>query len=305
MNALALMSVLERSAVSPYQEMIAFEYLYSLEGMTLKKIADLTIRQNRLPSEALREREGLFGCEGLDEVKAFIDRKLEEFPFQVAVKGTSTWPAGMSDSARPSPVVYFAGQIGLLDTPRVAVVGSRRASQEGLARAARMGRLLAVAGVTVVSGLAAGVVSAGMKSAVGVWRLGEHCPAIGVIGTPIDQCYPRENVDLQTYVANSGLLLSQVPFYRYAHQPFKTKRFYFPERNELMAAISDATVIVEASDTSGTLTQARACLHQGRPLFILKSCAENPAVSWPSRWVGRDGVHVIDDVAQVLEEVVG
>ena len=143
-----------------------------------------------------------------------------------------------------------------------------------------------------------------MKAAANVRERGEYCPVIGVIGTPIDECYPRQNVDLQTYVANSGLLISQVPFYRYSRQPFKTKRYYFPERNELMAAVSDATVIIEASDTSGTLIQARACEHQGRPLFILRSCVENPEVTWPKKWVGKDNVHVIDDVGDVLAEVV-
>lgn len=304
MNAVAIRDILERSTVSPYREMVAFEYLYSLEGMTLKKIADLTINRNMLPSQAVEERTGLFDAEGMDEVREFIDGKLATFPFQVAVKGTSTWPAGIADSARPSPVVYFAGNIGLLGTPRVSVVGSRKASQDGLARAARMGRLLAESGVTVVSGLAAGIDSAAMKAAANVRERGEYCPVIGVIGTPIDECYPRQNVDLQAYVANSGLLISQVPFYRYSKQPFKTKRYYFPERNELMAAVSDATVIIEASDTSGTLTQARACEHQGRPLFILKSCVENPEVTWPRKWVGKDNVHVVNDVDDVLAEVI-
>lgn len=304
MNAVAIKDILERSTVSPYREMVAFEYLYSLEGMTLKKVADLTTRRNLLPSQAVEELSGLFEAEGMDEVREFVDRKLSSFPFQVAVRSTSTWPAGIADSAKPSPIVYFAGNIELLNTPRVSVVGSRKASQDGLARAAKMGRLLAESGVTVVSGLAAGIDSAAMKAAANVRERGEYCPVIGVIGTPIDECYPRQNVDLQTYVANSGLLISQVPFYRYSRQPFKTKRYYFPERNELMAAVSDATVIVEASDTSGTLTQARACEHQGRPLFILRSCVENPEVNWPRKWVGKDNVHVIDDVDDVLAEVV-
>lgn len=70
-----------------------------------------------------------------------------------------------------------------------------------------------------------------------------------------------------------------------------------------MAAISDATVIVEASDTSGTLTQARACLHQGRPLFVMRSCVENTAVSWPANYVGRKGVYILDSTDQLMEIV--
>ena len=86
-------------------------------------------------------------------------------------------------------------------------------------------------------------------------------------------------------------------------QPFNTKRFYFPERNELMAAVSNATLIVEASDTSGTLTQARACLHQGRPLFITRRCFEDPSLTWPKKYAGRNGVAVVDGPEEVIEVV--
>lgn len=305
MAPMTLQQELSRETISPYREMVAFEYLYSLEGMTLKKLAGLTCERNLLPSQALEGLSGLFEPTGLDEVRAFVDKKLAEFPFHVAVRGTSSWPYGIRDSKRPSPVVYFAGNIELLGTPRVAVVGSRKASRDGLARAAKLGRQLAEAGVTVVSGLARGIDTAAMKRAAGAGGTEGGGPVIGVIGTPIDECYPKENADLQTYVANRGLLISQVPFYRYSKQPFDTKRYYFPERNELMAAISDATVIVEASDTSGTLAQARACLQQGRPLFIMRSCVENDTIEWPGKWVGRDGVHILDSTSEVIEAVTG
>ena len=126
--------------------------------------------------------------------------------------------------------------------------------------------------------------------------------AIGVIGTPIDECYPKENRELaEAMIDEEGcLIVSQVPFYRYSVQPFKTKRYYFPERNELMAAISDATIIVEASDTSGTLTQARACEHQGRPLFIMRSCYEDRSLEWPRKWAARSKVFVVDCIDDVL-----
>lgn len=80
---------------------------------------------------------------------------------------------------------------------------------------------------------------------------------VGVIGTPISESYPKENSELQEEVARCHLLLSQVPFYRYSKQPFATKKFYFPARNVTMAAFSEATVIVEASDTSGSLAGPR------------------------------------------------
>ena len=291
---------LDRMAVSPYREAVAYEYLYSRQGMTLKRMSELTSKSHRLPSVALDEASGLFPPEDIDRVREFVDAKVASSRFHVAVEGTPMWPTGIRDSARPSPIIYFKGDLDLLDTPRVSVVGSRRATKDGLARASRIGRELAEADVTVVSGLAAGIDSAAMRAALNSRGKTGRGRAIGVIGTPIDEAYPRENAELQSFIADNDLLLSQVPFYRYATQPFRTKRYYFPERNELMAAISQATVIVEASDTSGTLTQARACLHQGRPLFILRSCLENEAVSWPRKWAARDGVSVIDSLDEVI-----
>lgn len=303
MTSAAIVQALDKETISPYKEAIAFEYLYSREGMTLGEVSKLTVNANRLPTEALGDYSGLLGPEGIDIIEQYFDQKIERMPFHVAVRGTTSWPEGIADSKRPTPVLYYCGDLDLLDTPRVSIVGSRKATRQGLARASRLARELAKAGVTVVSGLAAGIDSAAMRSASNTLVDGAPGLLIGVIGTPIDECYPRQNADLQTYVANHGLLVSQVPFYRYSVQPFKTKRYYFPERNELMAAISLATVIVEASDTSGTLAQARACLHQKRPLFIMRSCVENEAVSWPRKWVNRPGVFVLESTDQVIDAV--
>ena len=305
MSPAATLEALRGKTVSTYDEALAFEWLYSREGMTLKKLADMTVKADKLPSVAMSEYCGLLGADGMDEIEAHFQKKLERLPFQVAVKGTTSWPDGISDSARPTPVLYFCGDLDLLDTDRVSVVGSRKATDAGLARAARIGRELAEAGVTVVSGLAKGIDTAAMTAALNTnadnrFRRGR---VIGVIGTPLDEQYPRENAQLQYFVASYDLLLSQVPFYRYSVQPFNTRRYYFPERNELMAAVSQATVIVEASDTSGTLAQARACLHQHRPLFIARSCVENEAVTWPRKWAARPGVFVLDDVSQVIDAV--
>ncbi|MBQ9004717.1 MAG: DNA-processing protein DprA [Eggerthellaceae bacterium] len=107
----------------------------------------------------------------------------------------------------------------------------------------------------------------------------------------------------QERIADEHLLISQVSFWQYSSEPFEAHRYHFPERNELMAAIFDATVIVEASDTSGTLTQARACLRQGRPLFIMKSLLDNGEVTWPAKYAGKPNVFVLEDTQQILDEI--
>lgn len=283
----------EGAAVSPYEELLAYEYLYAQHNASLKKISCATTLAGLLPHEAFTNTFGLIEPEGVDDVRALLDTKLGSF--SIAINNTPSWPQKMQDSEHPTPLIYFKGDLGLLDSHSVSVVGARKATHEGLVRAATVSRQLVENDITVVTGLAAGVDTAATRSA-----LESSGRTIGVIGTPIDEFYPKENEALHETVAREHLLISQVPLYRYSKQPFKTKRYYFPERNELMAAISDATIIVEASDTSGTLSQARACLHQGRPLFIMRSCAENPTVSWPARFLEKENVYKLDDIDQVL-----
>jgi DNA processing protein len=151
---------------------------------------------------------------------------------------------------------------------------------------------------TLVSGLAEGVDTIALETAIR-----NNMNVIGVIGTPIDEYYPKKNINLQEKIAKENLLISQVPFYKYYIQPFQTKHIYFAERDVTMSALSSATIIVEASDTSGTLYQARACMEQNRPLFILNSCFENTSITWPSKYEKKGAIRVkdINDIITKLQ----
>lgn len=279
--------------VDPYSEALAYEYLYSLPSSSLKTISERTVLRNMLPSEAMGE--SIVVEDEYDEVERFFSSKLGGFG--VAVENTPQYPRKLHAAAERVPLVYYRGDINLAERKSVSVVGARKASPEGLARAARLGRILAKSGIVVVSGLAAGIDTSALSSCI------QHGGrVIGVIGTPIDEVYPKQNSSLQETIARRHLLVSQVPFYRYSRQPFQSKKCYFRERNVTMAAVSDATVIVEASDTSGSLIQARACIKQGRPLFIMKSCLENESISWPARFVGS-GAKVLERPDELLGEL--
>lgn len=284
--------------VAPREEMVAYETLWAIHGSTLKGVADFFRTRPGLPSRLLSalkaERAELTPLQA--QVAAFVSRLRG---FMVSVNGAFQYPARLLDARHPIHLFYYRGYIGLTETPCVSIVGARKATAEGKNRADRLARELVGAGFTIVSGLAAGIDTAAMEAAL---DCGGH--TVGVIGTPLNEHYPKENADLQERVACENLLISQVPFYRYAHQPFSTKKHYFPERNETMAALSAATVIVEASDTSGSLTQARAALQQGRRLFILNSCFENKAITWPARFEALGAVRVrkTDDILSVLSE---
>nr|MCH9852291.1 DNA-protecting protein DprA [Alphaproteobacteria bacterium] len=116
---------------------------------------------------------------------------------------------------------------------------------------------------------------------------------IAVMGVPISRYYPTKNRDLQDEIAKNHLLLSHVPVLRsYQQQDTRKLNFFFPERNSIMSALSQASIIVEASDTSGTLIQAKQALKQGRQLFILDSCFNNSDLKWPYQFLEKGAIRV-------------
>lgn len=188
-------------------------------------------------------------------------------------------------------VLYAAGDVALLQgTRRVAIVGSRDASEDGVRRARKLASLLAREGVVVVSGLAKGVDHAAHLGAIAV----EGGRTIAVIGTPLDRAYPAEHGSLQEQLAREHLVVSQ----------FKAKAKVFPSnfvaRNRTMALLVHASVIVEAGDGSGTLSQAAETQRLGRPLFLMRSVLERAGLTWPKRFMDV-GARVLDDVQQILD----
>jgi len=190
------------------------------------------------------------------------------------------------------PMLHVEGDAKLLTAGRrVAVVGSRRATEVGLKRSARIARLLVEHHVTVVSGLAEGIDTAAHRSAM------QHGGrTIAVLGTPLDETYPRSNASLQREIARDHLLVSQFP----AGQPVQKGNFVL--RNRTMALISCASVIVEAGDGSGTLSQGWEALRLGRPLFLMKSVVEQTTLEWPSAMLDH-GAFVLAELEDLLAQL--
>lgn len=287
------------NTISPFEEMLAYETLWGMKNQSLKKLNDCWDHQ-ALPSQVLQSCEGLAPAEDLrqDVARYLKDRVLShDRYFSVCVNGTYSYPARLQDAHNPVRFFYYSGDIGFLETKCVSVVGTRKATPEGTRRTKALVLGLVQAGFTVVSGLAEGIDTAAMTTAI---QAGGR--VVGVIGTPINHYYPPQNKELQDFVAQHHLLISHVPFYRYDHEPFKMKRLHFPERNETMAALSQATIIVEASDTSGTLIQARACMNQGRKLYILNSCFDVPGLKWPHAYEQK-GAHRVRELGDILQTI--
>jgi len=294
MGSTAPLGIFSQPIISPYEEMIAYETLWAIDGMTEAKLSQLFRDTNDLPSKVLAKNFGaqqslLESSDRVSELKAkvveFLGKRLGTF--SVVVNRDFQYPHGLRDAKHPIEVFYYKGNLDLINTKSISIVGARKASVEGLKRAKQLSKGLVAEGFTIVSGLAAGIDTAALTSAID-----SKGNVIAVIGTPIDQYYPKENKGLQDQIAKEHLLISQVPFYRYSQEHFNLHRHHFPRRNVTMASISQATVIVEASDTSGSLTQARACISQNKKLFILESCFQNPDIKWPHSYEKQGAIRV-------------
>jgi DNA processing protein len=188
------------------------------------------------------------------------------------------------------PFLFYRGNLSGDDARSVAVVGTRQPSETGLRRAAHMSRLLARQHVTVVSGLAKGIDAAAHRAA-----LDEGWRTIAVLGTGITKHYPSENQDLAEAITASGALVSQ--FWPTA----PPGRHTFPRRNIVTSGISQGTVVIEASSTSGAKMQARLALEHGKKVFLISSLVDSQP--WARTYVDeRDAIEVAD-VDEVIAQL--
>ena len=287
-------------AISPEKEALSYEKLYSIPNMSFKRIG--TLLKDAYPSRIWEERY-IDNNEKIEEkVNKVFQKVYEESKSIISIKNCSQFPTKSINKYMdyPVPILYSKGDVGMLDMVDreckknicISVVGTRKITEEGHRRTKKLVDLLKKyfdEKLTIVSGLAMGVDTVALSTAVDL-----SIKVVGVIGTPINKYYPKENIELQDRIAKEHLLISHVPFYRYATEPFEAQKFHFTERNSIMSAISDATIIVEASETSGTRTQARDCLRHGKPLFFLKSCYDS-GHAWIENAV-KEGARILENM---------
>jgi len=188
--------------------------------------------------------------------------------------------------------LYVSGQLPIpLPSPRVAVIGSRKATSNGLNAASNIAKVLAKHNIIVVSGLAEGIDSAAHRSAIN-----SNGHTIAVLGTPLDRVYPRQNAQLQEFIMNKHLAISQFPI----GSPIVPKNFVI--RNRTMALIADASIIVEASNSSGSLYQGWETLRLGRPLFIWSPILRDPSLTWTKK-MSMYGAMELTDPEEVLDDL--
>lgn len=280
---------------SAEEELEAFEFICETAGPGRRHISDFIAEHGGLPCSALPSAMGSFSDEArMAEIHDILSSRRGSFSFSTL--GMSGFPDGLMQQEDPLPVIYHKGSLSLLSGRCICVAGTRQPGLLSISAAWRIGHALAAHGFTVASGLAVGVDAA---SAVAAIDAGGR--VVGAIGTPIDIVYPRENAHIFGEVSSQGLLMSQVPLCLYAHQRSDARKSYFLGRNELLATISEAVVIVQAGERGGSAATARAAVSHGRKLLLLPGVAED--TSWGRNYVSEGKATVARNVTQIIDAI--
>ncbi len=239
--------------------------------------------------QAVLERElGLLSYQALADALQLLD-DWHARGYGVVTLRDQDYPQNLRVVENRPPLLFISGALTDADAHSVAVIGTRSPSDAGRALAAAVAARLVSAGYSVFSGLAAGVDTSAHEAA-----LAAGGRTVAVVGTGLDRCYPEENADLQRRIAGHGAVVSQF----WPESP--PTRHSFPARNAVMAGMTLATVVVEASERSGTRIQARHVLAQGRQLVLMSSVLSH---AWATELAARPGVSVArtpDDVLAAL-----
>lgn len=208
--------------------------------------------------------------------------------------GDEHYPPQLSELYDPPPVLFYRGNAKRLSDPQIAIVGSRHPTPHAQKITFDIAQYLAYQGFTITSGLAIGVDKSAHMGALTAPELGL---TVGVMGTGIDVCYPKNHNALYAHIiSDGGVLVSELLPATPATQ------HNFPRRNRLVAGLSLATVVTEATLQSGSLITARLTAEQGKQVFAVPSNIDNVNAEGCHHLI-REGATLIYHPSQILEDL--
>jgi DNA processing protein len=219
---------------------------------------------------------------------------------QILTLADAAYPQALLTAADPPVLLYAKGNIALLNRPAFAIVGSRNATKQGEMNATAFAGALARAGLTIVSGLAAGIDAAAHRGALNEaardGALPETASTIAVIGTGCDRIYPASNEALAREIAEHGVVVSEFPV---GTPPLAAN---FPRRNRLIAGLARGCLVVEAAKQSGSLITARLSAEAGREVFAIPGSIHSPQSKGCHALI-QQGAKLVETAQDILEEL--
>ena len=205
--------------------------------------------------------------------------------------GDRDYPDALLEIPDPPPILYAKGNVHLLDTPCIAVVGSRNSSPQGDKNASEFSLALTRQGYTIVSGMALGIDGAAHRGA-----LKGTGATIAVVGTGLDIVYPSQHRELAHQIVEHGLIISEFAL----GTPSKAQNF--PRRNRIISGLGIGCLVVEANLQSGSLITARLAGEQGREVFAIPGSIHSP-LSKGCHLLIKQGAKLVDSIQDITEEL--
>ncbi len=214
-------------------------------------------------------------------------KKLDAMRAGVITIRDKEYPQLLKNTPDAPLVLYKKGALEI-EANTLAIVGSRKATVEGMNLAEKCGESLSSVGITIVSGLARGIDTSAHRGA-----LKEKGGTIAVLGCGIDVCYPPENRRLYDRIGEEGLLLSE---YTLGERPLA---YHFPERNRIIAGLSKGVLVVEASKKSGSLITARLGLEYGREVMAVPGSVFREEYQGGNTLI-KQGAKLVDNIDDIV-----
>jgi DNA processing protein len=228
------------------------------------------------------------------DCQAEIERALvwaEQPGNRILTLADAAYPQALLTAADPPVLLYAKGNLALLNRPAFAIVGSRNATKQGEMNATAFASALAGAGLSIVSGLAAGIDAAAHRGAIP-----EEASTIAVIGTGCDRIYPASNAGLTREIAERGVIVSEFPV---GTPPLAAN---FPRRNRIIAGLARGCLVVEAAKQSGSLITARLSAEAGREVFAIPGSIHSPQSKGCHALI-KQGAKLVETAQDILEEL--
>ncbi|MCZ6723090.1 MAG: DNA-processing protein DprA [Gammaproteobacteria bacterium] len=226
--------------------------------------------------------------------QARVDRELEwaeQSGNQIICYDDASYPALLRQTVNFPPLLYCSGNIDLLASPQIAIVGSRHCTPGGAKTATDFARVLAQSGLTITSGMATGIDT---HAHLGALACGGN--TIAVTGTGLDRIYPSSNRQMAYDIHEKGLLVTEFPL------GTSPRSDNFPRRNRIISGLCVATLVVEAARRSGSLITAHQAVEQGREVFAIPGSIHNPQARGCHQLI-REGAKLVDQASDIIEEL--
>lgn len=279
--------------------------LFHTPGLGPRRVAHLIARHGH-PETVLAMPSQHWGIPGLPDLdmdaetlaqrEAGIERDLAwlaaDARHHIITRDAPDYPGLLADLPDPPPLLYMLGEVDLLHSAQIAVVGSREATPQGLVHARHFAQRLAEAGLTITSGLALGIDAAAHEGAL-------LCPqgkTVAVVATGADRVYPARHRRLAHRIADQGLLVSLWPI---GTAPQAT---HFPQRNRVISGLAFGTLVVEAALRSGSLITARLAAEQGRSVYAIPGSILSRVSRGCHRLI-KEGAQLVETPDEILDDL--